>query len=131
MLEEYVAQLMGRKHLIVGNHDEYWLKNETKNVHKYFESINYMDLIKDGEKSITLCHYPMFEWNRSRYIISQEDSMFWHVHGHIHNTQDCDAYKLIREKLVCALNAGVDINNFEPVTFEELLANNNKWYGRT
>ena len=99
MLEEYVAQLMGRKHLIVGNHDEYWLKNETKNVHKYFESINYMDLIKDGEKSITLCHYPMFEWNRSRYIISQEDSMFWHVHGHIHNTQDCDAYKLIKPEL--------------------------------
>ena len=40
------------------------------------------------------------------------------------------AYKYIKENLPCALNAGVDINGFEPVTFEELLMNNNEWYGR-
>ena len=29
-----------------------------------------------------------------------------------------------------ALNAGVDINGFEPVTFENLKENNNRWYER-
>lgn len=40
------------------------------------------------------------------------------------------AYEFIKENLPCVLNAGVDINGFEPVTFEELLKNNNEWYGR-
>ena len=29
------------------------------------------------------------------------------------------------------MNAGVDINHFEPVTFEELVANNTAFYGRS
>ena len=51
------------------------------------------------------------------------------VHGHIHNNVDCDGYRLIKEYLPCALNAGFDIND-HPVTFEELLKNNENWYGR-
>lgn len=31
------------------------------------------------------------------------------------------AYKFIKDDLPCALNADVDINGYEPVTFEELL----------
>ena len=45
------------------------------------------------------------------------------THTHIHaNTQD-DFFPLIvaRDRM---LNAGVDINGFRPVTFEELLENN-------
>ena len=30
-----------------------------------------------------------------------------------------------------AFNAGVDINGFEPVTFEELKENNRRWYAQT
>ena len=33
--------------------------------------------------------------------------------------------------LKCQMNAGVDINHFEPVTFEELVANNTAFYGRS
>lgn len=45
------------------------------------------------------------------------------IHGHIHNDTSADFYPLIaaRENV---LNAGVDINGFRPVTFEELLENN-------
>lgn len=50
--------------------------------------------------------------------------------GHIHNSTTTDAYGYIKEHLPCTLNAGVDINNYEPVTFEELLENNNRWYER-
>ena len=48
------------------------------------------------------------------------------VHGHIHNDTTMDFWPLIaaRERV---LNAGADINNFEPVTFDELLANNQRF----
>ena len=53
------------------------------------------------------------------------------LHGHIHNDTSSDYFPLIasRERV---LNAGVDINGFRSVTFDELLANNvafkNAWH---
>ena len=45
------------------------------------------------------------------------------VFGHIHANTDADSWPLIAhsDKM---LNAGVDINGYEPVTFEEMEANN-------
>ena len=45
------------------------------------------------------------------------------IHGHIHANTDMDFWPLIatREKV---LNAGVDLNGFQPIPFDELLANN-------
>ena len=45
------------------------------------------------------------------------------AHGHIHGNTDTDYWPLIRNNPLM-LNAGVDINNFEPVTFDEMAANN-------
>ena len=47
------------------------------------------------------------------------------VFAHIHGNTDADYWPLIArsERM---LNAGVDINNFEPVTFEEMEENNRK-----
>ena len=123
----YLSRLNGKKHLIVGNHDYNWLK-KMDDPNEYFVSVSHMELINIDNKLITLAHYPMLEWNRSRYAISQEGSTSWLIHGHIHNDTEGMAYHFIKEHLPCALNAGVDINHFEPVTFEELLANNNRWY---
>ena len=48
---------------------------------------------------------------------------FYMVHGHIHADTRSDYWPLLvaRDRV---LNAGVDINGFEPVTFEEMLENN-------
>ena len=89
--------------------------------------LEYLEL---DNKLVTLCHYPMLEWMRSRYNINQDDSKAFLIHGHIHNKRDNVTYQIIKEYLPCALNAGVDINGFMPVTFEELLINNNIWYER-
>ena len=125
----YLGRLKGHKHLIIGNHDIKWMKN--CNLDKYFDSVQYMAVIKDRKRSITLCHYPMMEWPGSRYAkFSLEDGHSFLIHGHIHNSTTCDAYKYIRKSLPCALNCCVDINDYRPVTFEELFANNSKWYGR-
>ena len=128
-VKTYLEQLKGRKHLIIGNHDFKWQKN-IQNMNDYFETVSNLEVIKLDKKLITLCHYPLLEWNGSRRAKDQETSISWLIHGHIHNSRD-DVFEYIRDHLPCALNCGVDINGFEPVTFEELLANNNKWYGRT
>lgn len=128
-VKTYLKQLKGRKHLIVGNHDFQWQKNIT-NINDYFESVSDMKVIRLDEKLITLCHYPLLEWNESRRAKNQQTSISWLIHGHIHNSRD-NVFEYIKDNLPCALNCGVDINGFEPVTFEELLINNNKWYGRS
>lgn len=71
----YLRQLKGHKHLIIGNHDRLLLENEKAMA--YFESVDKLCHIKDGDKEIVLCHYPMTTWYKRRYG-------FWHIYGHIH-----------------------------------------------
>jgi calcineurin-like phosphoesterase family protein len=111
--EYYLKQLKGKKHLIIGNHDVDLLKD--KNARAYFESIDYYKKIHDNGKTIILCHYPIAEW----------DGFFKgniHIYAHIHNNQN-DAYHIMK-KYENALNAGCMINNYMPVTLQELIDNN-------
>ena len=128
-VEYYLSQMAGIKHLIIGNHDYKWMK-ELEDKERYFVSIENMSVISIGKNLLTLCHYPLLEWNRSRYALDYETSTSWLIHGHIHNSTTLDAYRYIKEHLPCALNAGVDVNNYVPVTFEQLVENNNRWYAR-
>lgn len=124
----YLTQMRGHKHLVIGNHDFKWMK-KVPDMEGYFETVSNLELIKLDRKLITLCHYPLLEWNGSRRAKCQETSISWLIHGHIHNSRN-GTFQYIKENLPCALNCGVDINGFEPVTFEELLENNNRWYER-
>lgn len=121
----YLSRMKGRKHLIVGNHDSYWMK-QVDEMSAYFETIEFLKTMKYEKKQITLCHYPMLEFPGSRYV-EQESSYL--IHGHIHARKDENVYGYIKRNQPHALNAGVDINGFEPVTFEELKENNYCWYG--
>jgi len=113
----YLSRLKGKKHLILGNHDKWVTRYD---VSSYFESISsYVEDSLDCHP-VTLCHYPMLEWKNSRKIGSPR--MGYLIHGHIHNGIS-PLYKTLFE-LPHALNAGVDINGFAPVTFDELIANN-------
>ena len=51
------------------------------------------------------------------------------IYGHIHNNTGDDYWPLIMRR-PRMLNAGVDVNNFEPVAFDELLANNQAFLRR-
>ena len=65
---------------------------------------------------VVIDHFPLIEWDgffRGTYL----------VYGHIHNNTGNFAYKCMKE-LDNALNAGVDINNFMPVTLDEMITNN-------
>jgi len=115
--EEYLEQLKGVKHLIIGNHDRDWMKRT--DLAKYLATAQLMTEINDGRHRITLCHYPMMSWNRC-------NQGAFHIHGHIHNNRN-DSYWPLLQQMPQALNAGVDINEFAPVTFDELVENNKRF----
>jgi ADP-ribose pyrophosphatase len=75
-----------------------------------------MAQIREGNDVLVLSHYPMMTWNdigRGSYLL----------YGHIHNGTDAPYWPLL-QKMDHALNAGVDVNGFRPVTLEELKRNN-------
>ena len=112
--EEYLSRMPGKKHLVVGNHDQAWMK--TVDLGEWFESVEMMHFMSDGQRKLTMCHYPMLSWpfsNHGGYM----------VYGHIHDDTRMDYWPMI-ERNPLMLNAGADINGFEPVTFEEMLENN-------
>lgn len=115
--EKTLQRLNGKKHLIIGNHDRDWMKQ--CDCKKYFESIQNMINTEIDNTLITLCHYPMMTWYK-------QDSGSYMVYGHIHNNKNDYFFPMLR-KLQNALNAGVDVNNYRPVSIDELIENNKKF----
>lgn len=114
--EWYLRQLKGHKHLIIGNHDGETLKSE--NAMSYFESVDKMMHVTDGDRQICLCHFPIAEWNSYH-------KGHWHIYGHIHGRVD-DTYHFMKNKEK-ALNAAACINNYSPSSVNELIRNNQRF----
>ncbi len=121
----YLDRMKGRKHLIIGNHDCYWMR-KVENMSQYFETVESLATIKFNKKKVTLCHYPMLEWSGSRYA---ENLSSYLIHGHIHAAKN-SVFDYIKDNLPTALNCCADVNGLVPVTFEELIINNAIWYDR-
>lgn len=114
--ESILQQLKGKKHLIIGNHDGSWMPKV--DLKRYFASVgNYLE-VSDGQHGLTLCHYPLLTWKNAKKT--------YMIHGHIHNDTTADFWPLLKAR-DRVLNAGVEINNYMPVTFDEMLENNIRW----
>lgn len=111
---QYLKMLNGRKHLIVGNHDNKLLKNPT--CKKYFVEIVDIKTVNDNGTQIVLCHYPLVEW--SGYYRNA-----LHFFGHVHNTFRNETTKYAMG-MKNAYNVGVDVIGFAPCTLEEILESN-------
>lgn len=110
--------LKGKKYLIEGNHDESWLKKIGRETARlYFKEITQMTSFSDGERGVTLCHYPLLTYKHQKTT--------YMIHGHLHTDVSEDFWPLLAQR-DNVLNAGVDINGFAPVTFEELVENNRR-----
>lgn len=121
---KYLERLHGRIHLLRGNHDYFmsqqyykdWLYQmqlalEVKHRTPIFHE-SYYKHIKDNEHEVILCHYPILHWeNMERGSI--------HLYGHVHTYRDCSAMA------PNSYNVGVDVNNYKPVTLEQLLNRTN------
>lgn len=86
-------------HFIIGNHDK---DGGTLDIiRNYCDSVQEVKEIKINGTYITLCHYPMYSWNKSFHGA-------WHLYGHVHG----------RLKLKTrSYDVGVDNNNFKPVSY--------------
>ena len=108
-VKKLLKSLNGKKYLVQGNHDVFLKQIRWQD---YFVKVdNYME-VADNNRFVILSHYPIEEWNgyyRNSYML----------YGHVHNSMD-DIKKHPRK-----FNVGVDVNDFEPVTLDELIARNN------
>lgn len=109
----YLRKLMGKKVLVVGNHDMF-LRKEGFNP-RLFEDIAAIRNIKDpyyDNRKIVLCHYPIAVWDTCNYGTL-------HFYGHVHNNTAVN-HPLLYE-LKNAYNVGVDLHGFCPVTAREVV----------
>ena len=111
--ESVLKQLKGKKRLIIGNHDIAWMKKFNYSTH-FLSADSYLE-VSDGKRKLVLCHYPLMTWNH--------ELKSYMIHGHVHNKKDAEYWPLIKNN-PRLLNAGVDINGFWPVTFEQMMLNN-------
>ena len=88
---------------------------EKVNVSDFFVSSDIFKEVSDGKHSLVLCHYPLLTW--------KHEEKSYMVHGHIHNSTDLPYRALIKNN-PRLLNAGADVNGFEPVSFDEMAVNN-------
>lgn len=97
--ENWFHQIPGRKHLIIGNHDDEAV------IALPWDSIADLKEIKDGDQPVVLCHYPMITWNGARKGAVQ---LFGHVHDQWQGSRN-------------SVNVGVDQWDFGPVQIGDVL----------
>ena len=122
----FLEAIKPQKILIVGNHDRDWLKHlSEEEIQRQFLGVYQQYSVKKHGMELHFNHFPQLAWNRSHYFAQS-----FSICGHIHNARDSSVAAQLFPHVKCQFNAGVDINGFEPVTFEELVANNTSFYDR-
>lgn len=96
---EYLSALNGDINLVWGNHDR-----ESIRCLQQWESSSYAAEIKVDGVHITLCHYPMIEWNKSHYGTLM-------LHGHCHGNLSGNSQRM---------DVGVDPCGYAPVTLPQI-----------
>lgn len=106
-------------HLILGNHDHH-IENDKGGIRRLFSSVhNYLrlevkipmgnKLVADKKRTFILCHYPLASWHdMNRGVL--------HLHGHVH----LEPHKRIAAGR--AMDVGVDGNNMDPLSVNEVLS---------
>lgn len=75
---DILNNLQGAKHLIIGNHDQHFLKNKQFR-DCFIEIAPYKEINTDDGRGIVLCHYPIPTYNHHYYG-------WLHFYGHVHNS---------------------------------------------
>lgn len=109
-----LSLLKGHKHLIRGNYDSGY--TDQQSLFQFFETVTDFNEIEDNGQHIMLCHYPVLYTKRGMMI-----------HGHLHASKEQEWE--ILNNLPRILNCGVDVNHYRPVPLDELIRNNQIFYG--
>ena len=125
-IDSILPRLKGRLYLIKGNHDRV-----NAEMTKRFVWIKDYEEIKDGDKHIVLCHYPIAHWRNADYGTI-------HLYGHIHSGRDSrpfDEYKeLMKQRNIPyeCYNVGcmLPYMNYTPRTLDEIIQSNQNDYNK-
>ena len=104
---EYLKQLKGHKHLIIGNHctdNRIQLFKEDD----VFESFQYATMIKYRKYSFYLSHYPTLCANYD------DGKKIWNLHGHTHSKEKFSEFAQ-------CYNVALDAHNNFPVEIEDII----------
>lgn len=115
-----LEELKGHIHLVFGNHDPQFVMKDERAMRR-FESAEWIMRIKDEDRLVVLCHFPIVCWDKKHF-----DS--YHVYGHVHAKINDDTVYMMKQEN--AFNCGCMLNNYEPCTLEELAENKRKRMGR-
>jgi calcineurin-like phosphoesterase family protein len=109
--EYYLEQIRCKNiRLILGNHDVE-KECEKSGGFKWIKSYHEMN---HNKTKLVLFHYPIFEWNGYH-------NNAIHLHGHTHNAEK-ERYHLIPQMGKRCINVGVDMNEFAPISMDEIFA---------
>ncbi len=81
-----LGRLMGKKYLIIGNHDRY-LENKDFD-RRQFKWIEHYKELNDNKRKIILSHYPIMCYNGQYRRNGEGEPKVYMFYGHVHNTFD-------------------------------------------
>jgi calcineurin-like phosphoesterase family protein len=111
--ESIINRLNGKKYLIKGNHDKFI---EDKNFNENnFEWIKDYYVLHYQKMKFILFHYPIFEWDG---YYGNAVHLYGHVHNSGNNRKEQEKFKILGKR---AINVGVDVNNFYPISIEKIM----------
>jgi calcineurin-like phosphoesterase family protein len=114
LLPGILEQLAGQKFLVLGNHDEVFIRGSLRDkLSRYFVKVAPVMEIKvpdpdknNGRQRITLHHYAMKIWRNSHYGAWQ---LFGHSHGTLKDDPEC-----------LQIDIGVDCHNYKPISYDKV-----------
>ena len=111
LVHEWFDQLNGNIYIVPGNHDQWIKKFEAWPRHHNPIIFNKQVIaLKDNGTQLTLSHYPRKVWDGMNNDV-------WQLYGHVHNSIEWEP-DIEHPYMV---NVGVDVQNYEPVSLEEIL----------
>jgi calcineurin-like phosphoesterase family protein len=119
-LRPLIAQLNGNLIVIQGNHDPNKVINALLEENLIHESHKLLHVIVEGDEEcpnqeLALCHFPMIDWyNKERGA--------WMIHGHQHQLPETPSCS------VKHWDVGLDKNNMQPISFDQLKINITKQF---
>lgn len=95
-INKILNRLNGKICLVEGNHDCEWLKVDGVNLGK-FEWIKPYAELRDGDKIVIACHYPVFCYNHQHLRASDGSLRTYMLYGHVHNSEEADLVEKLQQ----------------------------------